>query len=102
MTAAINLQDVSEVQKKNFYYTLKNRIEDGFFIVEHNDKLPYIVLRREKQKVDHMFNFFLCCLTLGIWSIFWLYFAKVQSKPKEIILAIDDDGNIFEENCHIS
>lgn len=102
MESEIILQDVSEVQKKNFYFTLKNKIADGFVILEQNDKLPYIVLRREKQQVDHLFNFVLCCITLGLWSFVWLYYTRVSAKPREIIIAIDEDGNIFEENCHMA
>lgn len=102
MESEIILQDVSEVQKKNFYFTLKNKIADGFVILEQNDKLPYIVLRREKQQVDHLFNFVLCCITLGLWLFVWLYHARVSAKPREIIIAIDEDGNIFEENCYMA
>lgn len=102
MESEIILQDVSEAQKKNLYFTLKNKIADGFVILEQNDKLPYIVLRREKQQVDHLFNFVLCCITLGLWSFVWLYYARVSAKPREIIIAIDEDGNIFEENCHMA
>lgn len=94
--------DSSDVQKDNFDFTLQNKLAEGFVVLEKNEKLPYVVLRKEKQPVDHFFNFVLCCVTLGLWSVVWVYYAKVASKTQEILIAIDEDGNTFQENCYLN
>lgn len=86
---------------KIFKNILSNRIQNGFKIVEQNDKLPFVILLKEGRKVNHYSNFLICCATLGMWSPAWLYISKVSSKTKKILVAIDDDGNPFEENCYI-
>lgn len=101
MLAQSFLNNISDIQQKNFYLALKNKIAQGFVISEQNEKVPYIVLRREKQPIDHFSYFLLCCATIGFWSVFWLYDVIVKARTKEILLAIDDDGNIFEENCYL-
>ena len=84
-----------------FSSILDDKTNNGFVIVERNDTLPYAVLMKQKQKVNHVFNFCIFCATLGLWSIVWIYITQVSSKAKKILVAIDEDGNAFEENCYM-
>ena len=84
-----------------FSSIVKDKTNKGFIILERNDKLPYAVLLKKKKKVDHLFNFWIFCVTLGLWSIAWLYITQVSSKAKKILIAIDEDGNPFEEKCYM-
>ncbi|MEM8520842.1 hypothetical protein [Flavobacterium sp. PL12] len=78
---------------------LNKKTNNGFVVLERNDKLPYAILMKSKKKVDHISNFFIFCATLGLWSIAWIYISQVSSKAKKILIAIDEDGNAFEEKC---
>ena len=84
-----------------FTSILNDKTNNGFVVLERNDKLPYAVLLKKKKKVDHVFNFCIFCATLGLWSIAWIYITQVSSKAKKILIAIDEDGNPFEEKCYI-
>lgn len=84
-----------------FTKTIADKIKNGFVIVERNDKMPFTILIKEGKKVNHKLNFFVCCATLGMWSLPWLYLTQVSSKTKKILIAIDEDGDIFEENCYM-
>jgi hypothetical protein len=84
-----------------FSSILDDKTSNGFIVLERNDKLPYAVLLKKRQKVDHVFNFCIFCVTLGLWSIAWIYITQVSSKAKKILIAIDEDGNAFEENCYM-
>lgn len=80
--------------------TLANKIHKGFVVVETNDKLPFSVLKKEGFDVNHGLNFLFFCATLGLWSFPWIYMSQVSSKEKMILIAIDEDGNTFEERCY--
>lgn len=84
-----------------FLSIIADKTNDGFVVLERNDKLPFVVLLKKKKKVDHVFNFFIFCATLGLWSIAWIYISQVSSKAKKILIAIDEDGNPFEEKCYM-
>lgn len=84
-----------------FSSILANKTNKGFVILERNDKLPYAILMKNEKKVDHISNFFMFCATLGLWSIVWIYIAQVSSKAKKILVALDEDGNPFEEKCYM-
>lgn len=84
-----------------FSSIVKDKTNNGFIVLERNDKLPYAVLLKKKKKVDHLFNFWIFCATLGLWSIAWIYTTQVSSKAKKILIAIDEDGNPFEEKCYM-
>lgn len=84
-----------------FSSILARKTNDGFVVVERNDKLPYAVLLKKEKRVNHSFNFIICCMTLGLWSVVWLYISKVSSRAKKILVAIDEDGNPFEEKCYM-
>ena len=84
-----------------FSSIIASKTNKGFVVIERNDKLPFAVLLKKKKKVDHVFNFFIFCATLGLWSIAWIYIAQVSSKAKKILIAIDEDGNPFEEKCYM-
>lgn len=78
---------------------LSRKIKNGFIIIERNDKLPYAVLKKKKKQIDPSFHLFLFFVTLGLWSFVWLYFVIHANKTKNILVAVDEDGNIFEEKC---
>lgn len=80
--------------------TLAYKVRKGFVIVEKNDQIPFTVLTKKAVNVDHGLNFFIFCVTLGLWSLPWIYISQVASKEKNILIAIDEDGNIFEEKCY--
>ena len=84
-----------------FTSIINDKTNNGFVVLERNDKLPYAVLLKKKKKVDHVFNFCIFCATLGLWSIAWIYITQVSSKAKKILIAIDEDGNPFEEKCYM-
>lgn len=89
--------------EENFSKFLKivaDKIQDGFVIVEWNDKLPFVVMVKQEKEVDHLFNFLFSCVTLGLWSFFWMYLSFL-SREKKILISIDEDGNPFEEKCYI-
>lgn len=84
-----------------FTKIISEKIKNGFVVVERNDKLPFTILYKEGRKINHGLNFFAFCATLGMWSLPWLYLAQVVAKDKKVLIAIDEDGNIFEENCYL-
>jgi hypothetical protein len=82
-----------------FYEMISAKKRNGFVVIEHNEKLPYVVLSREKRDIKHSFHLFLTCLTFGLWSIVWLYLIVTLSRKKNILVAVDEDGNLFEDKC---
>ncbi|TDD98762.1 hypothetical protein [Flavobacterium cellulosilyticum] len=94
-----SLQLDSNEFRKEYISTLANKIHNGFEIVENNEKLPFAVLSKKGVKVNHSINFILFCVTLGLWSLPWIYISHVSSKEKKILIAIDEDGKIFQEKC---
>ena len=92
---------IKEESLQEFTTILANKVDDGFTVIEKNDSLPFAVLSKSKKEVDHPFNFALCCLTLGLWSFGWVYLTYVSTKEENIVIAIDEDGNTFEEKCYM-
>jgi hypothetical protein len=84
-----------------FTKVISNKIGDGFVIIERNDKLPFTILFKEGKKCNHRLNFLVSCFTFGMWTLPWLYLSQVTSKDKKILIAIDEDGRVFEENCYL-
>ncbi|GAA3763071.1 hypothetical protein [Flavobacterium ginsengiterrae] len=82
-----------------FYKMISAKTRNGFVIVEHNEKLPYVVLSKEKKVVKHTFHLFLTCITFGLWSVVWVYLIIKLSQKKSILVAVDEDGNLFEDKC---
>jgi hypothetical protein len=80
--------------------TITNKIHRGFRVIENNDKLPFAVLKKEGFDIHQGLNFLFFCATLGLWSLPWLYMNRVSSKEKMILIAIDEDGNTFEQRCY--
>jgi hypothetical protein len=97
----IRSQFIKQNKLNKFTNTIADKIKNGFVIVERNDKMPFTILVKEGKKVNHSFNFFVCCATFGMWSLPWLYLTQVSSRTKKILIAIDEDGNVFEENCYM-
>lgn len=92
-------QFINNKNLEQFHKMLSTKIQNGFVIIEHNEKLPYVVLSKKKKEIDHSLQLFLTCTTLGFWSIIWLYQIITLSKKKNILVALDEDGNLFEEKC---
>lgn len=90
----------NEENLAKFTNALKAKMSKGFEIEERNDKLPFAVLSRKRKKVNHNFNLLLSCITFGAWSLPWIYQCYVSSKEIRILIAIDEDGNTFEDKCY--
>lgn len=93
------IQVTSEENLRKFTEALKEKINKGFEIEERNDKLPFAVLSKKRKKVNHNFNLLLSCMTFGLWSLPYIYLCCVSSNEKRILIAIDEDGNAFEDKC---
>ena len=89
----------TEADFEKFQQRLSTKLQSGFKIIEQNNKLPYVVLSRERKNIDHSYFLFLSCITAGLWAIIWIYSIIVDSHQKQILLALDEDGNVFEEKC---
>lgn len=92
---------IKQDKLNSFTKIISNKIQNGFVIVERNDKMPFTVLYKEGKKVNHTLNFLICCATLGMWSLPWLYMSQVTAKDKKVLVAIDEEGVIFQENCYL-
>lgn len=79
---------------------LDQKIKKGFVVEEVNEKLPFMVLSKKPTKVNHRLNFWISCATFGLWSIPWMYKYFDAKKERKILIAIDEDGNTFEEKCY--
>lgn len=91
---------MSAQELARFTDSINSKLEQGFIIEEKNDILPFAVLSKKPKRVNHKLNFRLSCLTLGVWSFVWLYLSHI-SKAKKIVVGMDEDGNIFQENCYM-
>ncbi|MBF4515083.1 hypothetical protein IRZ71_01955 [Flavobacterium sp. ANB] len=92
-------QFIDDKNQDQFHKLLSSKIRNGFVIVEHNEKLPYVVLSKEKKQINHSLHFVLTVITLGFWSLIWIYLIVTLSRKKDILVALDEDGNLFEEKC---
>lgn len=92
-------QFVNKENLDQFHKMLLARTRNGFVIVEHNEKLPYVVLTKEKKVINHSLHLFLTCITFGLWSLVWIYLIITLSRKKNILVAVDEDGNVFEDKC---
>lgn len=89
---------MSTQELTKFTESINSKVEEGFIIEEKNDSLPFAVLTKKRKRVNHKLNFKLSCVTLGMWSFVWLYLSHI-SKEKKIVVGLDEDGNVFQENC---
>ena len=94
-----NNQSSTPTTIDSFSKKLSNKIQAGFKITEYNEKLPYVVLIKEQKSINHALHLQLSCITIGIWSVVWIYLLLTHIPKKEILIAIDEDGNVFEEKC---
>lgn len=92
-------QFTNEKTLDRFHEMISAKTRNGFIIVEHNTKLPYVVLSKEKKPINHSLHLLLTCLTFGLWSIVWIYLIVTLSQKKNILVAVDEDGNLFEDKC---
>ncbi|WP_276378986.1 hypothetical protein [Flavobacterium sp. H4147] len=92
-------QFTNEKALNKFYEMISAKKRNGFVVVEHNEKLPYVVLSKEKKVIKHTLHLLLTCLTFGLWSIVWLYLIVTLSRKRSILVAVDEDGNLFEDKC---
>lgn len=91
-------QLTNEKDFAKFQQILSNKIQNGFIVIEKNDKLPYVVLSKEKKQLNSSLQLNLVFATIGLWSIVWLY-LRISLRKKQILVALDEDGNVFEEKC---
>ncbi|MBZ4036021.1 hypothetical protein K6T82_14700 [Flavobacterium sp. 17A] len=82
-----------------FYEIIAAKTRNGFVITEHNEKLPYVVLSKEKKIINHNLHLFLSIITFGFWLMVWIYMILKFSRKKDILVAVDEDGNLFEDKC---
>lgn len=92
-------QFIEEKNLDRFHKMLSAKTRNGFVIIEHNTKLPYAVLSKAKKEINHPLHLFLTCITFGLWSIVWIYLSIRLSPKKDILVALDEDGNVFEDKC---
>lgn len=92
-------QFVNEKNLAQFNQMISAKKRNGFVITEHNEKLPYVVLSKERTTIKHSLHLFLTCLTFGFWAIVWIYLIVTLSRKKNILVAVDEDGNLFEDKC---
>ena len=92
-------QFIKEEDWINYLSIVSSKVKNGFVIEEKNDKLPFAVLSKENKKVNHTINLVLCCITFGLWSLVWGYLCYASNKKKKILVAMDEDGKTFVENC---
>ncbi len=92
-------QFITEKNVDRFYEIIAAKTRNGFVITEQNEKLPYVVLSKEKKTLNHPFHLFLSIITLGLWLIVWIYLIIKFSSKKDILVAVDEDGNLFEDKC---
>lgn len=92
-------QFVNEKNIDQFNQMISAKTRNGFVIIEHNEKLPYVVLCKAKIEINHPLHLFLTCITVGLWSIVWIYLSITLSRKKNILVAVDEDGNLFENKC---
>jgi NRPS condensation-like uncharacterized protein len=92
-------QFIKEEDWENYVTTLSLKVNNGFVIEEKNDKMPFAVLSKVNRKVNHTFNLIMCFFTLGLWSFVWGYLCYSSNKKRKILIAIDEDGKTFVENC---
>ncbi len=97
-----NNQFSQEESLQVFSNMISKKVHNGFVLEERNDKMLFAVLSKGGKAVDHGFNFIIFCLTLGLWSVAWLYLTVEASKQKKILVAIDEDGVPFEERCLVA
>jgi len=96
------MKSYSLTNEKNldrFYEIIAAKTRNGFTITEHNEKLPYVVLSKEKKEINHALHLFITLMTLGFWIFFWIYLILNFSRKKDILVAVDEDGNLFEDKC---
>ncbi|MFH6992008.1 hypothetical protein [Flavobacterium sp. FlaQc-48] len=92
-------QFIDEKNLAQFNQMILAKKRNGFVITEQNEKLPYVVLSKEKKAIRHSLHLFLTCITFGLWSIVWIYVSITFSRKKNILVAVDEDGNLFEDKC---
>jgi hypothetical protein len=94
-----SLQITHTENLQKYTRTIANKMNKGFVIIENNEKLPFAVLSKEGFDIHRGFNFLFFCATLGLWSFPWIYMSLFAPKEKMILIAIDEDGNTFEQRC---
>lgn len=92
-------QFTNEKTPDQFYEMISAKKRNGFVVIEHNEKLPYVVLSKEKKAINHILHFLITCFTFGLWSVVWIYLIITLSQKKNILVAVDENGNLFEDKC---
>lgn len=94
------MKNITLIKNENLKISLAEKIKKGFVVEEVNDKLPFVVLSKRPAKVNHRLNFLISCATFGLWSIPWAYKSFEAKRQRKIIIAVDEDGNTFEDKCY--
>lgn len=92
-------QFTNEKTPDQFYEMISAKKRNGFVVIEHNEKLPYVVLSKEKKAINHLLHLFITFFTFGLWSVVWIYLIITLSQKKNILVAVDENGNLFEDKC---
>jgi hypothetical protein len=72
-------------------------MDKGF--LRENDKLPFAVLFKKGIKVNHNRNFIFLCYVRSVVNSVDIPEFRFFSR-KRILIAIDEDGNAFEDKCY--
>ncbi len=89
----------SKASLEKFHNAIYQKMKTGFILTEENKSVPFVVLSKEKKEINHSLHFLLCCLTIGIWFMIWVCLIIEQSYNRTVIIAIDENGNVFEDKC---
>ena len=81
-------QLTNEKDFAKFQQILSNKIQNGFIVIEKNDKLPYVVLSKEKKQIDSSLQLTLVFATLGLWSIVWFYLITHLTQKSTFQIAL--------------
>ena len=63
-------QFTNEKTLDQFYKMISAKTKNGFVIVEHNEKLPYVVLSKEKKPLNIPFIYLLPASLLGFGLLY--------------------------------
>ncbi len=96
-----DLSKLKDERIKTLKKAIDIKVERGFMVEEVNPDIPFVVVSKGKQKVNHKKNFLISFFTIGLWSFAWIYQCFKYAKEQKFLITIDQDGNLFEEKCFI-
>lgn len=90
-----------EERLQQFLNVISTKTEEGYMVVDKNEKALVVVLLKPGGKINHLLNFLLSCISCGLWIIVWVILALISPKEKTIKISIDNTGNVIEEIINI-